>query len=806
VSVNYEEKRATVRFEPGTVRLEQILKRYVGTRFTVSPAGPITSIARLEGATVRAWIEPWNAPPATVFIEFDAPAGNRFDSKPTVMLARERLPAGLKPAGDSREVEQSNVDSAGMTSKRRFAISLSRVGVLDAADADVSFDFELQLRDDANNEKRLKGTGQAWLSGGDSSRAVAATGVSLIGGTLELKLGHLCDQRGCVEHLHKSLQPIAGLAGVRPHPSVNDPCATIFVRGRTAIDVVAIREKLRDRGVAVRGIVVREFGPSRVRVELSRTKTDDTAAPSQCLECLASAALAMRAAPWAKNAAAVEAGFECRVLDEIDLGPLLGSLDELGVSPPAVWLVPDGVTVPPAATPIAVNQTAEPKLGGADSHPLVHFCFRHECSTVRGFMNRLGEQTWASRTGWSPGSLGVIPATRVSSGGRPTAVAAIGDRQTADLLPLLHDLSAAGSRLRQIRLAGFGDVRIQLEFAHLCGEVEYSKPPEKKPAKKDEAKKSDEADQTKSDEMKSGETKKDESPKKEEKPFVPQPLRPAPSSNARQAIERAVAKIAWVEKATYLDYHTKPEFNGPTKFFLSFMSADDDVVRIDELLRVLGDAGFPPTAVRVSRLFPGIMFGQSLPADVELRTRDSENKLLASFRRPGRPLAVAFVSLHCTKWDKYKYEADAKYFAKLKQTIDAYRDRVDFVAVSANADDEFAKVAELLERAGLELPLLHDSAGQARAVLNAQVTPPPHLFIFDLDGLLRYAGDPHSNWNKPDEEQKEFLGPALDTVLAGKFAANRAVSFKSSKCNCSSPNCKCPKCGCGPSCRCDIGH
>ena len=42
-------------------------------------------------------------------------------------------------------------------------------------------------------------------------------------------------------------------------------------------------------------------------------------------------------------------------------------------------------------------------------------------------------------------------------------------------------------------------------------------------------------------------------------------------------------------------------------------------------------------------------------------------------------------------------------------------------------------------------------------------------FKLDGNGLLRYVGDPHSNWNKPDEEQQDFLGPALDTVLAGKF-------------------------------------
>jgi hypothetical protein len=264
--------------------------------------------------------------------------------------------------------------------------------------------------------------------------------------------------------------------------------------------------------------------------------------------------------------------------------------------------------------------------------------------------------------------------------------------------------------------------------------------------------------------------------------------------------------VTWVKEGTYLEYHTKPEFDAPRKLSLTLRPASDVAVRLDELTRALAQAGFPPTAGRVSRLFPGIPFGHTLPTDLELETPGGEKRPLASYRKNGRPLAVAFVSLYCPKWDKYQYEAEPKLFAKLKQLIDAFQDRVDFIAVSSNPDDKLVEIAAMLEQADLRIPLLNDPAEKARAVFNAQVTPPPHIFIFDGDGRLRYAGDPHSNWNKPSDEQKDFLGPALGAVLAAKFAANGAVSFNSPKCNCSSPNCKCPKCGCGPSCRCDIGH
>jgi hypothetical protein len=358
------------------------------------------------------------------------------------------------------------------------------------------------------------------------------------------------------------------------------------------------------------------------------------------------------------------------------------------------------------------------------------------------------------------------------------------------LTTLLRNLRASGRTARQVRLAGFGEVRMQLEFAHLCGEIEYSKPPEKK-------------DEQPNKEGSGPDANKDEKP---EKPFVPRPLRPAPSSNARQAIERAIAAVPWVRDSTYHDYHTKPEFNGPRKLILTLTPPSCEAVRLGELLAALSDAGFPPSAVTVSRLFPGLAFGHPLPRDLELVTAGKEKRLLSSIQQPGRPLVIAFLSLNCPKWDKYKYEPEPSFYRQLKQTIESYRDRVDFVAISSNPDDELPKVAEFAQQAELRMPLLHDANGQVRSVLNAQITPAPHIYIFDAECLLRYAGDAHDNWEKPGETQNDFLAQSLDLVLTSKFAANAAVFFNSSKCNCSSPNCKCPKCGCGPSCRCDIKH
>jgi hypothetical protein len=102
--------------------------------------------------------------------------------------------------------------------------------------------------------------------------------------------------------------------------------------------------------------------------------------------------------------------------------------------------------------------------------------------------------------------------------------------------------------------------------------------------------------------------------------------------------------------------------------------------------------------------------------------------------------------------------------------------------------------------------LLHDADGTLRNAFNSQATPAPHLFVFDADGLLRYAGDAHDNWEAPDKSKDKFLDQALDLVLVGKYQSNGAVFYNKSVCNCSHPTCKCPKCGCGSTCRCAIKH
>ncbi len=845
VAVKFEKKQATVRFEIGKVRLEQILKRYASTPFDVTPAGPVTSIVRHEQATVRAWADPGKlvrvsgegseqSPAASIFVEFVPAAVHRFDAPPSVAPVEKLSSLHLKLVREVAEVRAADVKPPLGPGVHRFGFAVRAEGHIEPGQVLLPVEFRYTtLNPDG---RRHDGPGKvnivldAVADDGQASRLLGTTGVALVGGSLELSLGHLCEQKGCVDHFHKSLKPIAELIGVQPRPSLDEPRATVFIQAGQPIDVWSLREKLREQGIEVRHMVPRDLAAFECHIELPRwLDANGGNNPSQCQDCRDRTLAAVQSLAWTSEASPAGAGVTIRTRQVApDLCTPLDKLEEHGIAPRAVWLVPAGAVMPKPATPTPVVSTRGPKTLGFESHPVIQFDFSHHNEACHAVTGKLAEKTWASRTTIADSDEQPLGAGRVLPG--VTAEAAIGDRQRADLLPLLREFQAHGQRPTKIRLSDFGDLRVQFEFAHLCGDIEYSKPPKKEEKKSDEMKPVDQksADEAKNAAATEGtnprpaaspaevsinqqaEAKKDEpkkeEPKKEEKPFVPQPLRPAPSSNARKAIERAMGSVSWVKDGTYLEYHTKPEFDAPRKLTLTLQQVCEGDVRLDELTRSLASAGFPPTAVRVSRLFPGIPFGHALPTDLELESAGGEKQSLASFRKPGRPLVVAFVSLYCPNWDKYKYEAEPKLFARLNQTIESFQDRVDFVAVSSNPNDKLVEVAAMLERAEIRIPVLNDSAEKARAVFNAQVTPPPHLFVFDGNGRLRYAGDPHSNWNKPSEEQRDFLGPALDSVLAGKIAANGAVSFNSPKCNCSSPNCKCPKCGCGPSCRCDIGH
>jgi peroxiredoxin len=720
--------------------------------------------------------------PIQLFVEFVADRSDQPGLEPELSFA-DPPAAGLALLKEFQKLDVSGITSERDAVSARFVATLYETVALAPGEMTVPVNVHFKLTEKADGDKKPADTLAVVLRTTLKTAVHSdsdATGVFLIGGTLDLRLGHLCDQQGCVHHFHQSLSSIRGLGAVNPQPSLKDPRATAYLRAGQPIDVWSLREDLRDQSVEVTGIVPRGLSDYRLRIEFHRWNVDEGI--QQCVSCRERVASVLENLDWATDITVAGGGINFRSeTPDLDLVTLLDAITDSGAAPSAVWLVPSGVPMPKAAKALDIHVHAHPKAGGRGSqaHPIIEFDLAHTCDVGSSVGSLLHQQKWASES-------------HVNAGDITFARALIADRKYAGLTPILSGLRSAGHTPREIRLREFGDIRIQLEFARICGDVVFSKPPKPKKKKKDDGKDDGEVE------------KKVEKPKK---PFVPQPLSMATSSNGRNAIKAAIESVEWVRDGLFYDYHTKFKFRGgPRKITFALQASGDDIVRLDELIDALRDAGFPPKSVVVSRRFSGIPFGKPLPADLELTDRDGKKLTLGSFRKPERPLVVAFVCLK-TKSRKYgKYEADPMLFERLGRTIESYNDRVDVVALSANEHDEFPDVAEFWDRTGLTVPLLHDPNGTARAVFNMQITPPPHMFVFDADGLLRYGGDAHSHWEKPDEKHEDYLAQALDLVIAKKFLKNGAVFYKSSLCNCSHPKCKCPKCGCGSTCRCGIKH
>jgi hypothetical protein len=800
VKVRFQEKNATVRYLPDQVALSRILKQYDSTPFTISLAGPVVTIAQLEKVVLRGWTQrtvaatknaaPKNqakddAPqPIKLFVEMvvqesaDITANSRFSFADPVADS-------LTVTGDLKETEITKKPIAKKAIVKRFVTRLYESVALKSGDSIVPVKFAVTTIDPNKKQTEATGTLQVVLRTPPRKTITVAPGsrtVALIDGKLDLKLGHLCTQRGCVEHFHSSLSTFGSMAAVDPHASLQHPGATIYLRAGHAIDIWSLRETLRDQSIEIAGIVPRDLNGYRLHVELPRWKVADQAsAANQCLSCRNAALKALQTSPLVKETRVAGGGISSTPKQgNIDLVEILDALAQAGVAPQAVWLAPANVAIPKASSPLNVKPNVEPRSGGSPTHPQVQFTFAHKCDTGSTVLAMIGQPSWVSQTEFE--------FQRVS-----TARTLIADRKNAALSPLLSEFRTAGQLPAEIRLSNFGDVRIYLEFAHICGDIVYSKPP--KPKKKT-------AQQTAGNK----ENNKAETPEEAKpiEPFVPKALRPATSSNGRKAIQAAIESVPWIKNAIFFDYHTKFQFRGgPQKVMIAFQPKDTDGVRLDYMIDALRSAGFPPRSVMVSRCFSGISFTQPLPGKLLLNDRDGKEKQLSSLKQPKRPLALAFVSLKCKRHKKY--EADPKYYKHLSQTIEKYKDRVDFVTIAANPDDKFEDVVAFLEKTKLPVPL-HDAKGIIRSALNAQETPAPHFYIFDSDGLFRYAGDPHGNWEKPDEKKDDYLAQALDVVLSGKFAKNGAAFLNKSLCNCSHPKCKCPKCGCGPSCRCAIKH
>ena len=125
VQVRFDEKDATVRYLPGKVTFDQIIRRYDDTPFGVIPSGPVVTIAHTTRGTIRGWTkrtppvlegsetdsESDTPKPIRIFLEFAAKGSVQSGSTPKLSLA-EPPAAGLargQPPGETTVLRAARI-------------------------------------------------------------------------------------------------------------------------------------------------------------------------------------------------------------------------------------------------------------------------------------------------------------------------------------------------------------------------------------------------------------------------------------------------------------------------------------------------------------------------------------------------------------------------------------------------------------------------------------------------------------------------------------------------------------------------
>ena len=131
--------------------------------------------------------------------------------KPNQVELEEFQRAELAHSASDHEVEQSSSKPIRYTARVRVTVALT------PGEITVPVRFHVPAVDADEIPRSADGTLDVVVRTLRARQQVdeMATGVILIDGTLDLRLGHLCDQKGCVEHFHKSLGDIPGLADTR---------------------------------------------------------------------------------------------------------------------------------------------------------------------------------------------------------------------------------------------------------------------------------------------------------------------------------------------------------------------------------------------------------------------------------------------------------------------------------------------------------------------------------------------------------------------------------------------------------------
>lgn len=153
--------------------------------------------------------------------------------------------------------------------------------------------------------------------------------------------------------------------------------------------------------------------------------------------------------------------------------------------------------------------------------------------------------------------------------------------------------------------------------------------------------------------------------------------------------------------------------------------------------------------------------GQPVP-NVAVVDAEGKRHPLPELRSENEVLVVGFFSPRCPynikRWDRIA-AIGKEYSGK----------GVKFVGINCNPKETLAEVSSAAQKAGVPFAIYRDEGKALVAALDAKGTP--HMYVFDKEGKLRYAGAFDDNADAA-KVKKSYLKDAIESVLAGNEVAN----------------------------------
>jgi peroxiredoxin len=147
--------------------------------------------------------------------------------------------------------------------------------------------------------------------------------------------------------------------------------------------------------------------------------------------------------------------------------------------------------------------------------------------------------------------------------------------------------------------------------------------------------------------------------------------------------------------------------------------------------------------------------GEPAP-DFSLPALDGDTHSLGDFR--GKVVVINFWSAECP-WSQRADE-------QIHPMLAAWGEGVVLLSIASNANETLHELSEEAEKRGIS-PILHD-IDQAVAKAYGAVTT-PHMFVIDLQGVLRYQGGFDDRTFRQLEPTVNYLEMAVEALLVGEI-------------------------------------